>query len=68
MVKIVGPQVEIEIRPEDIPKEMPGFSFVSNACNPCTIFNSNEESICPFRLNVNGDDEISYPWKKIWKL
>jgi hypothetical protein len=68
MVKIVGPQIEIEIKPEDIPKEMPGFSFVSNKCNPCDIFHSDNESGCAFKLNVQGDDTISYPWKKIWKL
>jgi hypothetical protein len=68
MVKIVGPQVEIEIKPEDIPNEMPGFSFVSTKCNPCNIFNSDNDVGCPFKLNVEGDDSISYPWKKIWRL
>lgn len=68
MVKIVGPQVEIKLEPEDIPKEMPGFSFVSSACNPCNIFHSNNDAGCPFKLNVEGDDTISYPWKQMWRL
>jgi hypothetical protein len=68
MVKIVGPQVEIKIESEDIPNEMPGFSFVSTKCNPCNIFNSDNDMGCPFKLNVEGDETISYPWKKIWKL
>lgn len=69
MVKMMGQQIEIKIKPQDIPKEMPGFSFVSGECNPCNIFSYNSESKqCPFRLNVNGDDSISYPWKKMWDL
>lgn len=68
MVEIVGPQVEVEIQPEDIPNKMPGFSFVSDKCDPCVIFNSNNNVGCPFKLNVEGDDTITYPWKKIWGL
>jgi hypothetical protein len=58
------------IKPEDIPKEMTGFRFVNNACNPCIAFAdaTSENYSCPFRLNVKGDDTISEPWKKIWKL
>lgn len=70
------------INPEDIPKEMPGFSFVKEPCNPCVVFNSDSESdldnfSCPFKLNIksnidsNGytvDDSISEPWRQLWKL
>jgi hypothetical protein len=72
------------VKPEDIPKEMPGFSFVKGPCNPCVALNSPRDFSCPFRLNVKGDlpsvkgdldsysvkgdDSISYPWKKIWNL
>lgn len=59
------------IKPEDIPKEMPGFSFVKSPCNPCVAL-SNEFS-CPFKLNVkdnseSNDDVISLSWKKLWNL
>jgi len=52
------------VQPKDIPKVMPGFSFVKEPCNPCNIGKFN----CPFRINVKGDDSISLPWKQLWKL
>jgi hypothetical protein len=56
------------LNPEDIPNEMPGFSFVRGACNPCVALNSPGDFSCPFKLNVEGDDSISSPWKKLWGL
>jgi hypothetical protein len=57
-----------EVKPEDIPKEMPGFSFVKGPCNPCVALNSPGDFSCPFRLNVKGDDSITEPWKQLWNL
>jgi len=56
------------INPEDIPKEMPGFTFVKSPCNPCIALNSPGDFSCPFKLNVKGDDSISSPWKSLWGL
>ena len=56
------------VKPEDIPKEMRGFSFVKGVCNPCGVFNDKRDFNCPFRLNVEGDDSISSPWQQLWKL
>jgi hypothetical protein len=56
------------IKLEDIPKEMPGFSFVNKPCNPCSVFDDTTNNNCPFKLNIEGDDNISEPWKKIWGL
>ena len=56
------------VKPENIPKEMPGFSFVKGACNPCKVFNDNRDFSCPFRLNVEGDDSISEIWQQLWNL
>ena len=70
------------VKPEDIPKEMPGFSFVKGPCNPCVALNSPGDFSCPFKLNVKanlpsvkanlpsvtGDDSISEPWKQLWNL
>ena len=56
------------VKPEDIPKEMPGFTFVKNPCNPCVALNSPGDFSCPFRLNVKGDDSISNPWQSLWQL
>ena len=52
--------------PSDISKEMPGFSFVNGVCNPCGVFNEKRDFSCPFRLNMEGDDSISVPWKQLW--
>jgi hypothetical protein len=56
------------VKPEDIPNEMPGFSFVKEPCNPCSALNFDGDFSCPFRLNVKGDDTISEPWKQLWNL
>jgi len=58
------------IKPEELTKEIPGFSFVDKVCNPCVnmdngILNADK---CAFKLNVNGDDKISLPWNKIWGM
>lgn len=55
--------------PEDIPKEMPGFSFVNGSCNPCVALNSPGDFSCPFNLNIKekGND-ISDVWKQMWNL
>ena len=56
------------VNPEDIPREMPGFSFVNGPCNPCVALNSPADFSCPFRLNVKGDDSISQPWQQLWNV
>ena len=56
------------VNPEDIPKEMPGFSFVKGPCNPCSAFDG--DFSCPFRLKIRGRgiNDISEPWKQLWNL
>jgi hypothetical protein len=56
------------VKPEDIPKEMPGFAFVKNSCDPCVALNSPGDFSCPFKLNIKGNDSISNPWKSLWGL
>lgn len=56
------------IEPQNIPKEMPGFSFVNEPCNPCSPFNSTPDYSCPFKLKTKDDDSISLPWKILWGL
>jgi hypothetical protein len=55
------------VKPEDLSKEMSGFNFVKEACNPCSVFNEPRDFSCPFKLNINGDDTISEVWKTLWK-
>jgi hypothetical protein len=56
------------VKPADIPKEMPGFTFVKNPCNPCVALNSPGDFSCPFKVNVEGDDSISKPWQSLWGI
>lgn len=57
------------IKNEDIPAEVPGFSFVNGACNPCNAMNQTPEYNCPFKLAVKGQgSEISPVWKSLWGL
>lgn len=51
---------------KDIPKHMPGFSFVNEPCNPCSALHNDYS--CPFKLNVGGDDSVTPIWKKLWSL
>ena len=55
-----------DIKPEDIPTEIPGFSFVKGSCNPCLALDG--DFSCPFKLNIEGDNSISEPWNKLWNL
>lgn len=57
-----------DIAPENIPHEVPGFSFVNGPCNPCSVFNDTPDYTCPFKLNVKGNDEISDVWKELWSI
>ncbi len=56
------------VKPEDIPNEMPGFTFVKSPCNPCVALNSPGDFSCPFKINIKGNNNISEPWKQLWNL
>jgi len=53
---------------QDIPKEMPGFNFVREPCNPCVPLNMPPDYSCPFILNIKGDNSTSQIWKNFWAL
>jgi hypothetical protein len=57
-----------EIKNEDIPSELPGFSFVNGPCNPCEAINIVPGYTCPFNLVTENDAEISPIWANLWKL
>ncbi len=77
-------KVETPIANEDIPKEVPGFTFVKNPCNPCVAID--DDFSCPFQINVdysqdvnkkrltniansnNSPNTISTIWAKLWNL
>jgi len=56
------------IKNEDLPKEIKGFSFIKEPCNPCVALNSIPDYSCPFKLNVKGDDTVSNVWAKLWNI
>ena len=56
------------VKPENIPQEMKGFSFVKSACDPCVALNYPPDFSCPFRLNIKGNDLISSQWKHLWQI
>lgn len=60
--------ITTKVKPEDIPKNMPGFTFIKTPCDPCIALNSPGDFSCPFKLNIEGNDSISYPWQSLWGL
>jgi hypothetical protein len=56
------------VKPNDIPKVMPGFSFVKASCDPCVALNTPVDFSCPFKLNVKGDTTVSPVWQTLWGL
>ena len=61
-------ETTVDIASENIPNEMPGFSFVNSPCNPCSALNNTPDYTCPFKLNVNGNNETSDVWKGLWSM
>jgi hypothetical protein len=57
-----------KIKNENIPTEMPGFSFIKGHCNPCVALNDVADFSCPFALNVKGDTTTSSAWSTLWGL
>ena len=62
----------ITLKNEDLPKEIPGFSFIKESCNPCAALNYPADYSCPFNINVKGkennDGKVSTIWKQLWNL
>jgi len=58
---------EIEIiENKDIEKEVPGFKFLKEQCNPCVALDGDYS--CPFSINIDGDNSLSPMWKELWGL
>ena len=57
-----------KVKNEDIPKEMKGFQFVKQPCNPCLALKNPPDYSCPFTLNVQGDNSMSSVWKEFWAV
>lgn len=58
-----------DVKNENIPNIMPGFSFINKPCNPCVALKYPMDTSCPFKLNMKKTgNETSLIWKKIWGL
>lgn len=55
-----------DIKNDEIPIEMPGFSFVKESCNPCLALDNDYS--CPFKINLKGNESVSEIWKNLWNL
>jgi hypothetical protein len=60
---------ETIIENKDIPKELPGFNFFKNICNPCNVFKDDGVYDCPFIIQTaSKEDNISTIWRKLWNI
>lgn len=56
-----------DITNENIPKEVPGFRFINNVCNPCVALDN--DYTCPFQINTKKEgDKISTVWRRLWNV
>jgi len=61
------------LKNEDLPKEIPGFSFINGPCNPCSALNYPADYSCPFNIEVKVKGKghfsgVSNIWKQLWNL
>jgi hypothetical protein len=66
----------------DLEREIPGFTFTKQPCNPCKVFDNPSDYSCPFELNIQYKDKkdkdkkdkpnqssgISSIWKYLWNI
>jgi hypothetical protein len=52
----------------DLENEIPGFKFIDEPCNPCSVFNNPSDYSCRYKLtNIpNQSNSISSIWKYLW--
>lgn len=70
------------LKNEDLPNEIPGFSFVKSPCNPCSNLDLDRSNyVCPFEINIKKDPYsnlssnsdfksigITRIWKDLWGI
>ena len=62
-------EIKTNLSNEELPNEIPGFSFIKNPCNPCVALNNPADYSCPFNIKVKGEQtEVSSIWSKLWNL
>lgn len=53
---------------DQIPKWVPGFSFLKNTCNPCVALDDPPSYSCPFAINIGNGNAVSPIWRNLWGL
>ena len=69
----IEPQYMIEnktiVEPTDIPSLLPGFHFLENPCNPCSILQEDVPNYnCKFSLDIGDQGIISPIWAYLWNI
>lgn len=60
-------EYDVSIIPnKDIPKEVNGFHFIRQPCNPCVALDNDYS--CPFQISLENDTGVSSIWKKLWNI
>ena len=56
------------LKNNQLPEEIPGFSFIKGSCNPCIALDNDYS--CPFKINTKDTDTkgISEIWKNLWVI
>lgn len=54
------------LKNSDLPKEITGFAFLKEECNPCVALNSPPDYSCPFSINTGNGPQVSDIWKMLW--
>ena len=58
-----------QVKAEDLPVLINGFSFLKEPCNPCSILNEDILKYnCPFSLDVGDGGTVSGIWTYLWGL
>jgi len=68
---IFGEQTQkvTQVNYNDLEKIIPGFTFMSSACNPCKAISATPDYSCPFSLKVkNKSPFISKVWQYLWGI
>jgi hypothetical protein len=60
----------IKLQNNNLESVIPGFKFIKEPCNPCSILNETPDYNCPFSIKTknNPTAKISNVWKYLWNL
>jgi hypothetical protein len=68
---IFGEQTQkvTNVKYTDLENIIPGFTFLSKPCDPCSNIAKNPDYSCPFKLKVKGKSPfVSEVWQHLWNI